>query len=426
MCEEGMDITIATLVIMVIIIVLFALHWTPPAITAMLGALMMIVVGAISPADFCNSFGSYICILLASTGVISAAVFETGLAHQIGRLLCRWKVVTGNEKRFLIICILSAGVASMFVANIPVFALFMQIIAATAVASRGRITRKRLIMAIGFASVVGGSGSLIGSSINLTGLASLQATTGDSLSMFTMLPVALGLLVVMALYYLFLGDTLQKRWFNFEESTDVPVQFVPFSPVKGAVVGIIFLLMMVGFMLGLWNLGIVALLAALACVLTGCIPWKKALEKIDWSTIVLMAGTFSIATGMNQSGAGTAIAMALLRVCGGESASPLLLLVLAVVSSSFLSCLMSNNAVVAILIPVFCTIAQHIGSVPVTFAIAIICSVNICFATPISTTPITMSMAVGYRFKDYVKVGGILTIISDIAAVLLILFFFEL
>jgi di/tricarboxylate transporter len=37
---------------------------------------------------------------------------------------------------------------------------------------------------------------------------------------------------------------------------------------------------------------------------------------------------------------------------------------------------------------------------------------NIAFATPISSPPITLTLVGGYRFNDYIKVGGILTVLA--------------
>jgi di/tricarboxylate transporter len=41
---------------------------------------------------------------------------------------------------------------------------------------------------------------------------------------------------------------------------------------------------------------------------------------------------------------------------------------------------------------------------------------NLAFATPVSTPPITMTLVAGYRFMDYMKVGGLFNLLTVIFA----------
>ena len=54
----------------------------------------------------------------------------------------------------------------------------------------------------------------------------------------------------------------------------------------------------------------------------------------------------------------------------------------------------------------------------VVMAVAI--AANIGYATPISTPPITMTLSAGYRFKDYVKVGGLLNLLAIVLMIALL------
>lgn len=425
-----MEQSTVAILILCITIILFISQKVPLAPASLLGALLMMMAGILTPEELCGSFGSYICVLLACSGIISAAAFETGLADKLGDLIFRCRLLVANEKRFLAVIILLSGTMSMFVANIPVVALFIPIAAAVAAKSQGKISKKNILMAVGFAATMGGNGTLIGASTNMTGSASLQATTGQSLQMFTMLPITVVLIAVMILYYMTVGYRLEKRVFQFPDPNDIAAEDKgtehDFHPRKAAIVTVAFFFMMASFLAGLWDFGTVSMVSAAACVVSGCISWKKALENVDWSTVVVVGSSLALASAMNTSGGGLRIAEALLQLCGGENASPMLMLGVAIVSSSLISCFMQNNAVVAVLIPIFCTIATVIGSNPLAFAVAIICGCNICYGSPISTSPITMTLVGGYRFNDYVKVGGILQILTIIAALIVMPIFYPL
>ena len=45
---------------------------------------------------------------------------------------------------------------------------------------------------------------------------------------------------------------------------------------------------------------------------------------------------------------------------------------------------------------------------------------NLSFTTPVGTAPVTMTLVGGYRFMDYVKVGGPLNVILLVATIFLI------
>ena len=414
-----LDASILALLILIVTGVLFATRAVSMGMASLIGVLLMLITGIVTPDDIGKGFGSNMCLFVANVNVISAAVFETGLAGRIGRLICSSDWLVHNERRFLAAIITFAGIMTMFVANVPVVALFLPICSAVAASSEGRIEKKNIIMAMGFAGSIGGTGSLIGSSVNLTGAASLEATTGDTLGMFTMLPATCVLRGCVLVYYATVGYSLQKRWFTFsEEREESSAVDTTFHRKRAAIVGIIFIAMMAGLMKGLWNFAVVSMIATLACILTNCISMEKAVKSIEWDIVIMLAMSTVMANGINQSGLGVLAARTMLDLCGGQEASSYLLLGLAVFVSSGLSCVMLNNTVTAILIPIFCSMAQLIGSNPVVFAIAIICGCNICYATPISTTAIAMTAVGGYRFSDYVRVGGILTLISDIFLVL--------
>lgn len=412
-----METSTLGLLVLLATLILFMIPRIPLAVSATVGALLMMLIGVLEPQDVCGYFGNYIPLLLAGSGVVTAAIFETGLANRAGALLKKAKFVTGNAKVFMLVIVAISGVISIFVANMPVMALFMPIIAAVASASGGQIQKKYVYMAMAFAVSMGGSGALVGSSINLTGQASLLETTGVSMDMFTMLPITLITLVIVVLYYATIGDRLQKKVFDFPETqdeNDAQEAEVEFKPVKAAIAGLTFLAMMILFVKGVWNFGIVAIMGAIVVILTGCIPFKKALTKVDWSTVIVIAMSLALAAGVNKSGTGAVIANFILSLAGGEAASPLLLLCISIVLSSLLACVMAHNALVSILIPIFCTVAVTLNVNPMPFAVGIIVGSNNCFLTPVGTATITMCLSGGYRFNDFWKVGGLLFIILDV------------
>lgn len=420
---------VQAIVIIAISGILFMCKAIPMAISALIGVLLMMLARILTPQQVCGSFGSYICVLLACSSIVGEAAFEVGLADYIGDRICSLKYFAKSEKRMLLCIVTVTVVMSMFVANIPVVALFIPIAAAAASRSAGKISAKMLTMVIGFASTIGGCGTLIGASTNMTGNASLQATTGDTLGMFTMMPITLVLCAVMLLYFGTVGYRIEQKVLSCagtETGHEETRERTELKTSKAVIVALVFLAMMAGFLTGIWNFGIVSMIAVIILILTGCVKFDLALKKADWSTVIVVGASLALASGMNTSGAGELLANSILNLFEGSGMSPRVLLGFTLVFSSLLSCVMQNNAVVTILIPIFCTVAAVLNVNAVTFAVAIICGCNICYATPISTSPISMTLTAGYQFSDYIKIGGPLLIISDIASVLLIPLFYPL
>jgi di/tricarboxylate transporter len=70
-----------------------------------------------------------------------------------------------------------------------------------------------------------------------------------------------------------------------------------------------------------------------------------------------------------------------------------------------LSAFMSNTAVVAMMAPMGMTLAHTTGFAPTTMVIGIVLASSLCLFTPVGTVPMTMTLAAGCRFLDYVKTG---------------------
>lgn len=418
-----------TLIVLAAAIILYALQVFPIAVTSIFAVLALMVTDVITPAQAVGSFGNHLCWLIFGSGIMAAALFETGVANKLGEGIMKCKPLIKSERIFLVVVVIAASLMSILVANVPVVALFMPIVASVAAASNGKIEKKAVYMAVGFAATIGGNGSLIGSSINMTANALVAETEGvRSLTMFECLPETLVLIAVLVIYYATIGYNIQKRVFTFPDvaDDDGSGKAVEFKPVKAAIACIAFLFCIVGFIAGWYSFGTVSLFGACVVIATGCISFKTAMAKVDWATIITLATVLVLANAVNTTGAGEIIANAVVGLFGGENASPMVLLSLAVVLSAVLGCVMQHNAVVAVLIPIFMQIAISVGANPIAFAVAIICCNNICFLTPIGTGPVTMTMSGGYRFSDYTKAGAIPFFAMIIAAIITIPLFYGL
>ena len=411
---------VIALIITVLVIISFSVQVIPLPLTAMLGALAMVVFGIIEPADAISAFGSDTVMMVAGVIIIGNAIFETGLAEKLGASILNLPIIGGKEKRLLLIVMIIITVLSAFVSNTAAVAMFLPLVASIAQSSNGKIKKKNCYMAMGIASVVGGFCTQSGSTPQMVAQEILLETDGlRGLTFFELTKIGVLIAIVMFIYFLTVGYRLQERCFNFPEvpNTSTTQQTVSQSTWKQAVSGLILVGCVIGFISGVLSFGIISLLSACACILTGCISQKRVFETMDWSTIIVLGGSIGFANGMEESGAVNLIGDALVNSFGQNGENVLLVFGMIILLTALLSNVMSNTATVAVLAPLGINVALKMGADPITFVIGIIIASNLAFATPIGTPPMTMVLIGGYRFSDYVKVGGLFNVIAVIVTI---------
>lgn len=413
--------SVLAILILLIVVCAFVLQKFPVSVAALLGALAMMAFGILTPSEAISSFGSDAVIMVAGVMVIGNAVFESGLAERLGDAILRFRPAARSERCFMVIILALIAFLSAFMSNTAAVAMFMPLVSSVARASKGRIKKKNLFMAMGIASILGGNCTLAGSTPQLTAQGILENTPGvRTLTFFELAYIGVPLVLLMLFYYATVGATLQEKVFLFPE----PVEEGPGREIrenrdtghKALLSGIILLSCMAAFAAGVFSLGTVALLGACLCILTGCITCRKAFQSMDWSTITVLAGAMGFSKGLQKSGAVDLIAERMLALFGGPEANPALMCAALIILASILGNVMSHTATVAVLTPIAISLAAALSTQPITYVIGVVIGSNLAFATPIATPPLTMTLCAGYRFLDYSKVGGALNVVTVLFA----------
>jgi len=154
---------------------------------------------------------------------------------------------------------------------------------------------------------------------------------------------------------------------------------------------------------------------AVAMVLLGVTTIDEAYRSIDWRTVFLLAGLIPLGIAMEATGAAALVAEGAARLVAGKS--PLLLFIVVGALATLFSLFMSNVAATVLLVPLAIAVAGIAGvhARPLALLVAI-CASN-SFILPTHQVNALLMGPGGYRNADYLKVGGLMTLLFLFVAV---------
>ncbi|SEK90274.1 SLC13 family permease [Haloferax larsenii] len=168
-----------------------------------------------------------------------------------------------------------------------------------------------------------------------------------------------------------------------------------------------------------------ALMGALAMVATRCLRPPELYDAVQWDVIFLLAGVIPLGIAMETSGA--AALLAEMVVMSGTVLPLLGVLGVFYFVTALLTNIISNNASVVLMIPVAIEAATTLGARPFSFVLAVMFAASTAFMTPVGyQTNLFVYGPGGYKFTDYIRVGGPLQLVLGIVTTLGVAYFFPL
>ena len=164
-------------------------------------------------------------------------------------------------------------------------------------------------------------------------------------------------------------------------------------------------------------------------LLSGCMKAKDAYASVEWSILIIIFGMLALGQAMDSTGASLLIAESMTSLVGQFAPAHLqnviMLALIYLITSTFTEFL-SNNAAVALMVPIALGIAATLGVDPRPFVVASCIAASASFATPIGYQTNTYVYGVGgYRFFDFTKVGLPLNLICFAVTVAVVPIFWD-
>jgi di/tricarboxylate transporter len=157
------------------------------------------------------------------------------------------------------------------------------------------------------------------------------------------------------------------------------------------------------------RLSIALLTGAFGMIVCNVITIDEAYEAVDWRTVFLLAGLIPLGIATEKSGTAAWIARTVLESVG--TVSPVVLLSIIAVLSTFFTLVISNVGATVLLVPLVVNMAMAAGADPRMAALVVGIATSNSFILPTHQVNALYMGPGRYRSIDYIRSGGIMSLL---------------
>lgn len=218
-------------------IILFSTEKLSVDIITLLLLLALLFAKIVTPEEAFAGFSSEILIILGAIFVISGAMQETGILDAVGdRML---KITRAGPTRLLTLIMTLTSGLSAFMNNTTATAVLLQPV--TAIARAAKLGPSKFLMPLAFASILGGTCTLIGTSTNVAVSGYIARTEHIApVGMFELTPIGIILSLAGIAYMVLIGRHQLPVHLDDERTSDFEIReyvteivVLPSSPLIG-------------------------------------------------------------------------------------------------------------------------------------------------------------------------------------------------
>jgi len=441
--SETGDAVIAVAIWMVVWWITEAVHI---AVTALLPLILFPLLGVMNAADVGANYGSPIIFLFFGGFVLALALEKVNLHKRIALTIIRMTGTTPNK--VILGFMIATAFMSMWISNtastvvmlpIAISVISLLIDDEDGFTKGDRNFALSVMLGIAFSANAGGIATVIGTPPNsvLIGLLENEYNTEISFLKWMTMGLPFSILMVSLCYIVLvkwmfpcndikfttsanvISDELKKLGKISKEERRVLIIFgvTVFLWITRTLINHIF----PGLKLSDTIISLIGAVSLFAIPMnfkkgTFVLKWNDT-SKLAWGILLLFGGGLALAKGMASSGLVDVITEAIKN--GGFS--PLVVVSLLIVLMLFMTELMSNVALVAVLAPVVAGIAIGLNIPILNVLIPVTMASSCAFMLPMATPPNAIVFASGYvKVNQMVRAGIILNLL---AVVLLILYY---
>jgi len=417
------------------------------SVTALLPLLLFPLLDIMPIAEVGNNYGSPIIFLFFGGFVMALALEKVNLHRRIALNIIR---ITGTTPNKVVLGFMIATASlSMWISNTATVVVMLPIAMSViklliddvdGFTKKDRNFAVSVLLGIAFSANAGGIATVIGTPPNSILIGLLENEYQIEISFLKWMVFALPFSIIMiGLSYTTLVHLIfPSKGLNFSASNEVIQEELrklgPTRSKEKMVLGIFAVTVSLWIFRTLINsvfpsLGLSdTMISMFAAISLFAVPfnlkkgdfildWKDT-EKLAWGILILFGGGLALAKGMSVSGIVDQVSQSIAAGNFSITATASLLILLML----FMTELMSNVALVAVLAPVVAGIAIGLGIPMVYLLIPVTMASSCAFMLPMATPPNAIVFASGFiEVKDMVKAG----ILLNLVAVLILIGLFE-
>ncbi|MDA0717697.1 MAG: SLC13 family permease [Cyanobacteria bacterium] len=185
-------------------IVLFISGVIPPEVTGLLAVGLLMATGVLMPGEALEGFGSPALLTVTALFALSAGLFRSGALDRLRGLIGSDAV--RSPKRMIVLLSAVVGPVSAFVPNTPIVASLLPVVEGWC--HRRNVSPSKVLLPLSFATVLGGTITLLGSSVNLLASEVSEKLGYGAFGMFSFTKIGIGVWLVGSLVMALLSDRL--------------------------------------------------------------------------------------------------------------------------------------------------------------------------------------------------------------------------
>ena len=171
------------------------------------------------------------------------------------------------------------------------------------------------------------------------------------------------------------------------------------------------------------RLSLSLLVGAMGMVITGVLSIEEAYKAVSWKTVFLLASLIPLGAAVQDTGTAAWIAQEVLGMLG--DVAPWILQAAIAILATFFTLVMSNVGATVLLVPLAVSIAMAaqasgIDADPRVFALTVAIATSNSFLIPTHQVNALIMGPGGYRVKDYMKAGGIMTVLFLVVSLIML------
>ena len=407
-----------TLGIFVVCLVFWVTSVLPLMVTSLLAIIMLPLAGIMPSSKAFALFGNEAVFFILGVFILAACLMKSRLSTRIALGMLRR---FGKTPRTLLLSIyLLNAIMSFFMSEHAVAAMNFPIIVEIVDVLRLQKLRSRyakaLFLSMAWGTTIGGVATLLGGARAPLALGMVKEATGQTFTFaewaLASLPVTLGMLLV--------GWIVITRFFPIDVTSiraadtllDEKALALGRMSVREKAIAAVMVATLAGWILGgeEFGLGNVAIAAVVALFVLNLVKWEDVERYVSWGILLMYGGAIALGSATNSSGAAGWLSQN--TISRWSHSGPVAIAIISALSI-VLTELMSNSAVVAMLMPVTLGVAHDFAMDPRVMALVVAVPAGLGFTMPIGTPANAIAYSSGHlSMRDMMIPGAILAVAS--------------